>query len=336
MNKISVGIPAYSRPKELIDLLDSLLEQTTVLHEIILCEDLSPHRDLIRAIASCYFEKFNSIGCRLLYIENSINLGYDANLRKIISNSTGDYIVLMGNDDVLLPNAASEIDGFIESNKGINAISRGILRFEHSIEKPAGISQLSNVNKIYACSLEKSRNIFRLGAFIGGLVFRVDWAKNIETDKYDGGLYYQIYLMAVAFCTTGVGYISTPIVGGRFGNPPLFGNSNTEKSVHIPGSYAPKARAKMWKTVLEIASDIEIKFGVNLLEDIRKDLAGRQYFHIYEMYAGANILKLNEIKNELTRVGVPHSSYAFVFRWVNILFGRYASIFYFAVRKAMQ
>jgi len=336
MITLSIGIPSYARPKELIDLLDSLYEQTISPNEIIICEDMSPQRSIINAISNSYVDKFKAKGCALKYIENDENLGYDRNLRKIISLSNSDYIILIGNDDVLLPNATEVVLKFIKTNPELNAVSRSILRFDFDVNRPAGISSLSIDDKIFCVKDDNGRDVFRLGAFIGGLIFKVDWAKTIATDKYDGGLYYQIYLMVSAFCTTGIGYIAKPIVGGRFGNPPLFGNSKIENEVHIPGAYAPKARAKMWATVINIYKDADLKYGFNLLTDVYRDLSGRQYFHIYEMYAGTSKKNHDDIRAELLAVGVGHGFIPNTLRFINLFFGGYAKIIYKVIRKIYQ
>ena len=45
------------------------------------------------------------------------NLGYDANLRKCINKSTGDYIVLSGNDDIFADESINVINDKLEKYK---------------------------------------------------------------------------------------------------------------------------------------------------------------------------------------------------------------------------
>ena len=64
-------------------------------------------------------------------------------------------------------------------------------------------------------------------------------------------LFYQIFLSALAFCQDGIGYISTPIVGGRAGNAILFGSAQAERSVHVSRYLTRRKGARMWQSVLE-------------------------------------------------------------------------------------
>ena len=97
MKKISICIPAYNRADKLAPLLDSIFNQLYDNVEVIICEDFSPERDAIRAVVNSYGDN------RIKYFENEKNLGYDANLRESIHRSTGSYVVLMGNDDLMCP-----------------------------------------------------------------------------------------------------------------------------------------------------------------------------------------------------------------------------------------
>src|SRR5258708_6485618 len=101
--EISVGIPAYSRCAELVELLQSIYAQTVLPAEITICEDKSPNRDGIRAIVEAWRERFAVESCEVSYHENERNLGYDGNLRKVIGVSHSAWVMLMGNDDLLVP-----------------------------------------------------------------------------------------------------------------------------------------------------------------------------------------------------------------------------------------
>ena len=105
---LSICVPVFNRPKEVEELIYSIMKQSFEDLEIILCEDDSPERnelrEVIRALQIKYgFEKIK-------YFENETNLGYDANLRNSIDHARGDYVILSGNDDLFAPNSLSIID----------------------------------------------------------------------------------------------------------------------------------------------------------------------------------------------------------------------------------
>jgi abequosyltransferase len=333
---ISVGIPAYSRPSELIELLGSIYRQTVLPAEVTICEDDSPERTSIRSIVEDWREPFAAAGCELNYNENEVNLGYDGNLRKVIACSRSSWVMLIGNDDLLLEEGIERADKFINSNPAVNVISRSFVRFRGDVNKPIGVSRASAVDRTFNASNSSSKMIFRTSGFIGGLMVRRDWAEKIATNRYDGTLFYQIYLSSVAFCDTGIGYIAQPVVAARAGNPPMFGSASCEKDVHIPGSYTPKGRAKMWTSVIRITSEVGKQQNVDLASGIREELEVRSSFLVFEALAGSSRGKLSEMKLELKKLGLfahPIPRGLFLMDWI---FGSRAKPFYSLVRMVMQ
>lgn len=332
---VSIVVPAYNRSDELVELLNSVLSQTMMPGEILIVEDRSPQREKIKSVCEEYAPLFQNAGSSLRYIENEVNIGFDRNLRKCLSLPYGKWALLLGNDDLLLPNAVEEVVQYLSVND-VLVVSRSFLRFNDNVSKPLGVSRISSEDAIFKVGNSSSSMIFRSGAFIGGLLFDVDFCRSNETDAYDGSLYYQIYLFSLAFCSKGIGYISTPIAAGRAGNPPMFGAADNEKSVHVPGAYTASGRAKMWKGVLSIVSDVQNRFGFNLIADIKRELMIRQSFHIFEMNAGAGFYANRDLARELSLIGLFSHPLPFSLCCINMLFGARASTFYSVVRRFFQ
>ncbi len=333
---IAIGIPAYGRCAELRELLGSIYAQTVLPREITICEDNSPERDLIRAIAAEWAGRFLIEGCVVNYQENATNLGFDGNFRKVISASNARWVMVMGNDDLMLDICVETAEKYLLKHPGISIVSRSFLRFNTDINEPLGVSRLSDVDCVFQAKESSSKMIFRTCGFIPGLVFDRAWADSNATDVYDGTLYYQIYLASVAFCESGIGYIAKPIVAGRSGNPPMFGAAASEQALHIPGSYSPKGRANMWASVLRIARDIGARFHIDLYTEIKKELEVRQSFHIFEMYAGADRETSWNLRQELVALDLfRHPMPRFLFT-LNRVFGYRARAFYALLRRIMQ
>lgn len=333
--RYSIAIPAYGRPNEFEELLRSIYEMDMMPDEVLICEDFSKERSEIRSVAEKYKSILESKNVIVSYIENDYNLGYDANIRKLIDLAKSKWVILIGNDDLFLKNGLKEIDEFCKKNESIAMISRPFIRFEKDINKPLGVSRILP-DEIIIGKKESPKLIFRMCGFVGGLVINKEWAKQIATEKYDGTLFYQIYLAANAFCTTGIGYLANPSVGGRAGNPPLFGNSEKDGELHIPGSYSAKGRASMWKGVLDIGKDVGDLYNIELREELRKELMIRQSFHVFEMNAGVSKETLEELKSELQKLDlfdhwIPKTLY-----FLNKTFGRNAYYVYYLTRKLMQ
>ncbi len=332
---VSVVVPAYNRTSELVELFDSVMKQTMMPGELVIVEDHSPERKAIRKVCEEYAPLFKDLGSTLRYIENEVNLGFDRNLRKCLSIPSGKWALLLGNDDLLLPMAVEEVVRYLSLND-VAVASRSFVRFDKDVNHPLGISKISDRDMVFRIGQCSSNMIFRSGAFIGGLLFDVDFCRRNEVSSYDGSLYYQIYIFSLAFCSKGIGYISTPIAAGRAGNPPMFGSSDNEKSVHVPGAYTAFGRAKMWQGVLDIVNDVQKKFDVNLISDIRRELMIRQSFHIFEMNSILSYRANRDLARELVRIGLFAHPLPILFFCLNALLGKRASIFYGLARRFLQ
>jgi len=330
----SIAIPAYGRPREFEELLMSILDSSIFPDEVIVCEDFSPERSDITQIALRLTPLLDSKGIKFSYIENDRNLGYDGNVRKLIESAAYKWVILIGNDDLFLPDGLQIIDEYCKRNPNVAMISRPFLRFYTDINNPIGISRLLEGEHIITKDNYSAKYIFRVCGFVGGLIINKNWAEPFHTNKYDGSLYYQIYLGAHAYCTNGIGYLSKPTIGGRAGNPPLFGESGAEH--HVPGAYSAKGRASMWRGVLDIANDLGNLYRIDLKTDLKRELTVRQSFHIFEMNAGTTRANLNELKQELVKLDLFNHWFPRTLFFLNYVLGKGSKVFYLLSRKIMQ
>lgn len=93
--KISVALCTYNGEKFIKEQLESIVRQTTIIDEIIICDDRSNDKTMQ------IIEEFQSKFPDKLYIyENKVNLGSNKNFEKAISICSGDYIFLSDQDDI--------------------------------------------------------------------------------------------------------------------------------------------------------------------------------------------------------------------------------------------
>lgn len=331
--EFTIAIPAYNRSSELKELFDSILNMDLLPSEVLVNEDFSSEREAIVKLFNSYKDKFLNKFVKLRLELNEKNVGYDKNFKFCISRCRTPWVIIMGNDDVLLKDALVEYDKFIRSHN-VNFISRSFLRFKDSPNHIIGISSISSCDVIYKYHENDSKYVFRTSAFVGGLAVNVSFGLENETDDFDGYLYYQVYLAALAFLSEGIGYIGKPVIGGRVGNLPMFGHSENEES-YTPGAFTPYARTKMWSGVLNIMTYIDNKFGVSLFQGVKKELSGRQSFHVFEMYASSDRKLLFELRDELSSIGL-FKGVSKLFFFINLLFGKKSHFFYFWIRRFIQ
>jgi hypothetical protein len=333
---LSVAVPVYSRPAELLHLLQSIYRLKLVPSEVVLCEDNSPERDLISSIAREWTPFMAARGCDVRYFENDSTLGYDGNVRSLFEKSTRTWVMLLGNDDVLLPGACERVREFTQRHTDIMMISRAFVRFTDDPALSDSISRLSQGDHVFSRSNSSSGILFRSTAFFGGLIANRLWAVSEATNAYDGTLYYQTYLAARAFTGAGIGYIAAPIVGARIGNQPLFGAAASEKAVHVSGSYTPRGRAAMWRGVLRICADVEAATGCRILPGVRRELDKRQSFHVFEMMARQGRGAVLQTAEEFWNLGLMRHLMPWALFFWSIAFGRRSVWLFDLARERLQ
>lgn len=333
---ISVAIPSYSRSEDLDYLLKTISLSTILPNEILICDDNSPDQLLIDDIVQKWISFFKDFDLVFKYIKNEINLGYDKNLKKLIRESSCDYVVFIGNDDAFTLNGIEEILSAVKTQKDIKAFSRSFIKFSSNIQSPSGISRFTSNDCVFKPDFTNPRMYLRLCAFFGGLVFNRMWALNKETDLFDGTLYYQLYLFASAFYEGGVGYIYEPTVGARTNGIPLFGTAASESSVHRPGGYSEKARAKMWSDILKISDYIDLTYNKSSKRAIHHELKTRFSFHVFEMYTNKDAKDLYALALELHRLDLMLHPVP-IFLFLIVLFLRsWSKLVFIFVRKFIQ
>lgn len=94
--QVSVAMTTFNGGKFLKSQLDSILNQTVKVSEIVVCDDGS--RDNTLRILEDYSQRIN-----LKIFSNERNLGFVKNFEKSLSLCTGEYIVLADQDDIWYP-----------------------------------------------------------------------------------------------------------------------------------------------------------------------------------------------------------------------------------------
>jgi glycosyltransferase involved in cell wall biosynthesis len=100
---LTIYIPAYQRP-EVADLLQSLAPQLTAECEVIVSDDdpQATAADLVRSIMA-------TAPCRVEYRHNVPRLGGPDNLHLGLTVGTGEWLWMLSDDDVVLPDAVANI-----------------------------------------------------------------------------------------------------------------------------------------------------------------------------------------------------------------------------------
>lgn len=275
MEKISICIPAYNRADKLAPLLDSILTQGYDNVEVIICEDFSPERNAIRAVVNSYGDK------RIKYFENEKNLGYDANLRESIERSTGSYVVLMGNDDLMCPESlltiSSKINKFnpaviVRSYESFYKTEEQFYQIHRYVAKDTLVTINNNADEL-------AWLFFRV-VLVSGLVIDAKLAKSHQTTLVDGTLYYQNYLICKIAHEVNRPVLYAPelLVKNRLVDAGDFGSSEVEKKGHwVPGERSISSSTYQMKQFFECAKILNLETGANISKKLLKISSAYSY-----------------------------------------------------------
>ncbi len=191
MVKLSICIPTFNRARHLSNCLQSIISMnkpTGLNYEVCISDNGS--NDKTKEIVLKAKKKI-----KINYSRNEINLGIPRNFIKVVSMAVGEFVWLIGDDDLLLPHTLDTLKILFEKNKGVDFfyINSFLLDTNYvlSFQQPFEISNLPNNMKKFSLH-EKSQelNFFELinpkvsFDFLGGMFLsifkRKMWLENVS------------------------------------------------------------------------------------------------------------------------------------------------------------
>ena len=123
----SVVITTYNGKDHILELMDSLKNQTRCIDEVLILDDLSS--DNTREVVAHYIEKNNLVGWRLLC--NEQNLGWEKNFKNGLMCATGDLIFPCDQDDIWHLDKVEKMANAFENNDDIWLLVSGYHSFSN-------------------------------------------------------------------------------------------------------------------------------------------------------------------------------------------------------------
>jgi glycosyltransferase involved in cell wall biosynthesis len=166
---LTIGIPTYNRPTHLIDRTTDLEKLGYLNHpdvEIIIHDNDSKKKGHCRRIKDLKKTVRN-----LFLIESSPNIGMVNGCYKIINNSNGDWIILLGDDDPILMKCSDLLE-LIKKNENSDH-----LFFKTKVNENGKINEISWFPKLKIGNYETRKICAKTGftthfAFLGAHCFR--------------------------------------------------------------------------------------------------------------------------------------------------------------------
>lgn len=156
--KVTIAIPTYKRADLLKETIDSAINQVGYDNYDIIVVDNDPERNCeTEKLLQSYNNK------RISYYKNTENIGMAGNWNRLFELAKGEYVVMLHDDDLLLPNFLVEGMEILDRNHTIDLLKPQFYQFTTGSEDinykeiPILNSRLSKINAVS----------FYQGCFIG-------------------------------------------------------------------------------------------------------------------------------------------------------------------------
>ena len=222
----SIAIPAF-KVKFLKDCICSILNQTIKDFELIIINDCSPE-PIDEAVESFH-------DSRISYFKNDKNIGAEnlvVNWNKCLEKATGDFFIMMGDDDRMEPDYLEEFSNLIFKNPGIDVFHCRSKIIDESSQIIGFTPSWSDFESVYESIWHRAKG-FRL-QYVSDFVFRT------AVLKQNGGFYNLPLAWASDDITV---YIACGNKGIAHTNKPVFNYRQSRYTISSSGNAELKMKA---------------------------------------------------------------------------------------------
>jgi glycosyltransferase involved in cell wall biosynthesis len=313
---LSICIPNYNRPQELLRLLKTVDSKHTEEIEIVICEDKSPKMLEVRKTVE---EFIKTTRYKVNYIENEVNLGYDKNLRACASNAKGDWIVYMGNDDEFVPGAIDKLITFLTVHNELGYVLKSHFYIHKNKKKEA--FKYYKETKFFSPGLDTYVQMFRKSVFISGFTIKRELILPLLKDNFDGTLLFQLYLLAEICLKYPCAYFNTPLTQQYDEGFPEFGNAASEKGIYTPGTITIDNSLNFLRGYFKITRYIDEEHSIDSTKIIMHDMS-KYFYPSLAIQRNKGLRSFLKYIKELNKIGFNSSIYYYIYVIGLIIFGK--------------
>jgi glycosyltransferase involved in cell wall biosynthesis len=162
MTKLSICIPNFNRIFFLDNCLNSIKkssENSSLKFEVCISDNNSI--DKVEEVISKYKKFYN-----IKFSKNSRNLGLGVNILKSVSLASGEYVWIIGNDDLLLENTLFKLNELFELHKDVDFFYINSFHMDSTLlHKYKFPFDTNNIKKLNLKKFSKSRTSKKLNFF---------------------------------------------------------------------------------------------------------------------------------------------------------------------------
>lgn len=253
---ISVAMTSFNGEKYIQKQLDSILNQTLKVDEIIVCDDGSTDRTI--EILKQY---------PVTLYQNEKNLGYRLNFKKAMELCSGDFVFLCDQDDIWYENKVEKMVDIMKNNANIHVLASSF-EYIDAKDKPIIMKQkhhFSN-NNLYPKEIKKDALVevtfdeyLPMNYFQGCSLVMDKWIKNLVLDHFDSRLPHDWLLSMAAASYHGMFFLNMPLFQYRLHDSNSIGVEYLTQttSEHVKKAKSLELRMQNAKNALIVLEDVE-------------------------------------------------------------------------------
>ena len=315
---VSICILSYNRPETLLRLLRTIDTKRADEIELVICEDFSPRQQEIRQVVTDFATQQPY---PVLYSENPKNLGYDGTFCELVKQANGTWLVFMGDDDEFVPGAFDKVLDFLDHHSELGYVMKSHYLI-HDNQKKEGFRYFKN-SVFFKPSVDTYIELFRKSVYIAGFTIRREYAEHYLTNRFDGTMLIQLYLLAEVVLRYPSAYFDEPFTQQYASHEHNLGDVmfDREKNKFIPRRPTLVISLNFLKSFSRITEYIDKTHQINSTALIKKDMS-KYFYPSLAVHREAGLLFFFNYVRELNKLGFNSSIYYYIYAILLVLLGK--------------
>ena len=256
---------------------------------------------------------------KINFIKNKINQGYDKNFNVLVKKARGKWLVFMGDDDEFVHGSLEKIINFINLNPNLGYIMKSHYLIHENKYKE--VFRYYKETKYFKPGINSLINLFRKSVYIAGFMIRRDLVLENVTDRFNGSMLNQLYLLSEVVLKHNSAYLDIPFTQqykslehNKF--DVMF---DREKKLFVPREPTISISIKFLKSFSEITRYLDTKYNIKSSNIIKKDMSKYMYPSI-SIHRQKGLISFIKYIRELNYLGFNCSIYYYIYVIALIIF----------------
>ena len=316
---ISICILSYNRPETLDRLFKTIdLSLPPEQMEVVVCEDHSPRSAEIRKVTEDYAAR---VPFKVTFHSNEKNLGYDGNFNQLTRLARGEWIVYMGDDDEFVPGAFDQVQSFLKQHPELGYVMKSHYLIHDNGDKE--VFKYFKETTFFPPGESTYISLFRRSVFIAGFMIKRDLAVKHLTDRFDGTMLMQIYLLAEVVLKYPSVYLDIPFTQQYYSHDHnkkdvMF---DREKKQFMARKPTLDISLKFVNSFFKITEDIDRNHGLKATPKIKKDMS-KYFYPSLAVHRNSGPVTFLKYVHELNKLGFNASIYYYIYVILLLFLGK--------------